>query len=310
MAPRPLPPAPSVLVGAAGVFSSSLVGAGVVGSGSPAAAVVSDMAKACCKMASSVISTSPSASFPSSAADAAASASFPAPAPSADFMSTSPGTWLPSALPPSLGASAAVVAPPSSCCCCSLSLWAWASCLALSSSMLTRKAKASSGSRFGSTPNSKSLAPPPPPPPPMPPIPLLPPSLSPMKTGVLSRMSLRMVPGGTVTRWLLSFEFTAAKKASNFSAFFSAASSPKLTISMDTLFFFSFFATFTRAFSSSSSGDPMNATILCLWFLFCLCFRASWAIWTPWIRLTLPSGFIFCMQERTLPRSGVGVAKT
>mmetsp|Transcript_7593 Transcript_7593/g.26102 ORF Transcript_7593/g.26102 Transcript_7593/m.26102 type:complete len:296 (+) Transcript_7593:392-1279(+) len=185
-----------------------------------------------------------------------------------------------------------------------------ASCLALSSSMETRSASASSGSRLGSTPNSKSLPPPAPPPLPPAPAPLPPSSLSPMNTGVESNMSLRMVPGGTVTKCDWSLELAALRKLSSFSAFCWAASSPKDTMSIETLFFFSFLATLTRAFSSSARGEPMKATMRCLWFLFCRCFRASWAIWTPWTSETLPSGLISRMQWRTRPKSGVGVART
>jgi len=89
-------------------------------------------------------------------------------------------------------------------------------------------------------------------------------------------MSERMWgPGGTVRRFELSELFTAPMNASSF-AWFSAVS-PKLTTSTATLFFFNFFPSFTRSFSSSSRGDPTKAMMRWRWFLFCLCFNASWA---------------------------------
>mmetsp|Transcript_4914 Transcript_4914/g.12374 ORF Transcript_4914/g.12374 Transcript_4914/m.12374 type:complete len:438 (+) Transcript_4914:109-1422(+) len=339
MAPRPLPPAPGVagfvafssaalagFSGAFGVASSSLACATGVTISPPAWA--RDMARACCRMASSVISTSPSASTPCSCPAALASPEAPSPvamaAGAAGVAATSAAAPSPLAaaawpaasalLPPSCSVGAPSVLSLFAAAFASRSRCAWASWRARSSSMLTRSARASSGSKLGSTPNSKSLPPPPlpPPMPPLPPAPLPPaPSPSSMKTGVDRRTSLSTpVPGGTVTRWLLSFELTAARKASSLAWFSAVASSPKLTMSMLTLFFFSFLATFTRAFSSSTSGEPMKATMRCRWFLFCRCLSASCAICTPWMRETWPSALISCMQDRTRPKSGVGVART
>lgn len=124
---------------------------------------------------------------------------------------------------------------------------------------------ASSGSSFGSTPNSNAALP-------IPPAPI--PS-SPWIIGEEIRASDKCGPGGTVTRWLPvpSLPFNAFTKAVNTSLL--TLSSPKLMTSTFTFSFFKRFANFTSSFSSISIGLPINATIRILWFLPCRCFRAN-----------------------------------
>mmetsp|Transcript_60053 Transcript_60053/g.130256 ORF Transcript_60053/g.130256 Transcript_60053/m.130256 type:complete len:262 (+) Transcript_60053:444-1229(+) len=174
--------------------------------------------------------------------------------------------WAAPAAPPAAGAAAAGVAAaapasgagaePPSCCC----------CRARSSSIEMRSAKASSGSLLASIPNSKPASPPPPPPPP--------PSPSPLMTDEPSRTSLRSLgPTGTSIRCELSLLFAAAM--SLFSLGLLSSTSPKLTTSMDTLFFFKFFPSISSSRSEAVTGLPTKAMIRCFWFLFCRCLRAS-----------------------------------
>ena len=89
--------------------------------------------------------------------------------------------------------------------------------------------------------------------------PLPPPASSSTKMGVLNSTSAKLAPGGTVTKLLLLFLFTAVMKASSFSAF--SSTSPKLTTSTATLHLRSFFPTLVNSLSSASTGDPMNNTM-------------------------------------------------
>ena len=82
-------------------------------------------------------------------------------------------------------------------------------------------------------------------------------------------------PDGTVTKWLLSSELTAFRRASSLGVF--SASSPKLMMSIATEFFLSFLPSFTRSFSSVSTGLPTKTMMRWRWFLFCRCFSASCA---------------------------------
>ena len=60
-------------------------------------------------------------------------------------------------------------------------------------------------------------------------------------------------PAGTWTMWLLSLLFTEPRRASSFSGF-PSSSSPKSTISMATLFFFSFLPIISNTFLSYFTG--------------------------------------------------------
>jgi hypothetical protein len=105
--------------------------------------------------------------------------------------------------------------------------------------------------------------------------PLPPPESSSMKMGVLSSTSARLAPGGTVTRLLLLFLFTAPMNASSFSAF--SSTSPKLTTSTATLHLRSFLPTETSSLVSASTGEPMNSTMRMRWCLFWRCLSARCA---------------------------------
>jgi len=158
---------------------------------------------------------------------------------------------------------------------------------------------ASSGSRLGSTSNSKSVAPPAPDGP-----------AAPIAPGGIPRSSARIgeemitserrcAPGGTDRRCLkcISHEARPTKKVDTtyelsaldtfstnaLSTLDSPSSipSPKTTTSTATLFFFNFLASFTISRSSAavpSRGDPTNTIILCRKFLFSRCFKANCAI--------------------------------
>mmetsp|Transcript_8009 Transcript_8009/g.49473 ORF Transcript_8009/g.49473 Transcript_8009/m.49473 type:complete len:246 (+) Transcript_8009:1575-2312(+) len=196
--------------------------------------------------------------------------------------------------------------PPSS-----LAVFCAASCRALSSSSDTRSANASSGSRLGSTPNSK------PPPSPLAPAPAaadaanaepLSPS-APVKMGVLRRTSERITPGGIVTSAQFPSLLTASWNACTFALLVSSLL-PNSTTSTATLFFFSFFPTLIISSCSAWTGLPEKMTMRCLWFLFCRCFKTIWATWTLDKKLHSPSNGSPCMAERTFPRSGVRVTST
>lgn len=96
-----------------------------------------------------------------------------------------------------------------------------------------------------------------------------------MKMGVLSSTSARLAPGGTVTRLLLLFLFTAPMNASSFSAF--SSTSPKLTTSTATLHLRSFLPTEISSLVSASTGEPMNSTMRMRWCLFWRCLSARCA---------------------------------
>mmetsp|Transcript_45969 Transcript_45969/g.146764 ORF Transcript_45969/g.146764 Transcript_45969/m.146764 type:complete len:368 (+) Transcript_45969:216-1319(+) len=280
--------------GAAGRAGAPGAGAGVTA----AAPSCMDMARACCRRASSSIAIG------SSRAGAAAGVAAPGrvaagvPDTAASAIAASPSAAAPSPpAPPPAAASAAAAR----------------SCRARSSSIDTRRASASSGSRLGSTPNSNPSPPPPAAPATAAPAAAaaanpLPPSSPPVKTGELISASERYTPGGTSTMCELSLLLTAPRSAWSFSAL--PASSPKLTMSRATLFFFSFLPILTISFSSASIGLPAKRMILWRWFLFCLCLRASCATWTPEGTFTLPSICSPCIDPRTLPRSPVGVTRT
>mmetsp|Transcript_6628 Transcript_6628/g.10011 ORF Transcript_6628/g.10011 Transcript_6628/m.10011 type:complete len:300 (-) Transcript_6628:214-1113(-) len=271
----------------AGAGGSAFSSAGA-GAGGPASAI--DIAKACCSRRSSSSSTE--------LAMTAAAESPPMPDEAA-----APPPACPSA-PGAAAASPASAPPPS--------LWALAiaSCLARSSSIDTRRAMASSGSRLGSMP-PKSPAPPPPLPAPpaeaaaaaaiMP----APPSCS---TGEFMRTSLGSTPAGTVIRWLFSDEFAASTKSCNFSWF--SSSSPKLITSTATLFFLRSLPTLMRAFFSSRTGLPTKITTRCPPCLFRRCFSASCAICTAAARLRRPCMGTSCSEARILPMSSVGLTSS
>jgi hypothetical protein len=101
----------------------------------------------------------------------------------------------------------------------------------------------------------------------------------------------------------------ASTIALNFSSF-PFPSSPNVTTSTSTLFFLNRFPNFTKLSCESSSGDPTNTTIRCLWFLFSRCLRASWAIWTEVRRSEVPPMVDRPRAERSLPMSLVGVTSS
>lgn len=167
----------------------------------------------------------------------------------------------------------------------------WRAC---SSSRLIRRARASSGSKSGSTPNSKPLAPEP--------------LASPM-IGLLISTSLRICgPGGTEMRWLLSLLFTLWINASRVARF--STSSPKFTKSTAMPFFLNTLASFKSSSWGSWIGLATKAMILCCWFLFWRCFKANWATCSAFARWELPPSLTVCKPAMILPWSCVGVAKT
>mmetsp|Transcript_89274 Transcript_89274/g.251230 ORF Transcript_89274/g.251230 Transcript_89274/m.251230 type:complete len:211 (-) Transcript_89274:354-986(-) len=155
----------------------------------------------------------------------------------------------------------AAAAPPSA------KAWFWF-CLALSSSMEMRNAIASSGSSLMLMPNSK---PSPPPPATAPPSPSLFITVEPKSTSLRS-----FGPTGTSNKCDVSLLFTAPRSFSSFCVF--SSTSPKLTKSRETLFFFKFLPKVSSSFSVAVTGLPTKAMIRCFWFLFCRCLSASWAV--------------------------------
>mmetsp|Transcript_38212 Transcript_38212/g.80954 ORF Transcript_38212/g.80954 Transcript_38212/m.80954 type:complete len:205 (-) Transcript_38212:140-754(-) len=165
--------------------------------------------------------------------------------------------------------------------------------------MEIRSARASSGSSPGST--SK------PNPPPVP-DPVMPSPSGLMITEERSTSLRSLGPTGTSTMWEESLLFTAESNLSNFGALDST--SPKLTMSKETLFFFKFLPRVSSSFSVELTGLPTKAMMRCFWFLFCRCFRASWAVWMPRRRSEQPPMLMFGSSASILPRSVVGVILT
>jgi len=71
----------------------------------------------------------------------------------------------------------------------------------------------------------------------------------------------------------VSLLFTAFRSFSSFGWF--SSTSPKLTKSRETLFFFRFLPSVSSSLSVAVTGLPTNAIIRCFCFLFCRCFSAS-----------------------------------
>mmetsp|Transcript_3243 Transcript_3243/g.10055 ORF Transcript_3243/g.10055 Transcript_3243/m.10055 type:complete len:304 (-) Transcript_3243:21-932(-) len=174
---------------------------------------------------------------------------------------------------------------------------------ARSSSIETRRAMASSGSRFASTPpklaapasgaSAAAVEPWPP---------------SGWTTGEEMRTSEGTTPGGIWTKFELSCEVAASTNCRSLSA--EASSDPRRTTSTAMLFFFSSFPALTRAFASASTGDPTNSTSRCPPFLLRRCFSASCATWTPSTKLSLPAIDASWSDARILPMSSVGDTRT
>mmetsp|Transcript_19520 Transcript_19520/g.62578 ORF Transcript_19520/g.62578 Transcript_19520/m.62578 type:complete len:410 (-) Transcript_19520:104-1333(-) len=240
----------------------------------PPPSPIIDIISACCRSSSSSMSKS-----------------FPAPAPApAPLLETA--AWLEGG-----GADEAAPLPPDPSEVCSRA--ALRSASARASSMDTRRARASSGSRLGSTPPNSEKAPMPPPPP-------LP--SSPVMTGDVISTSEGSTPLGMVIRWELLFLSTAAMKASSLASLVSC--SPMLTTSTATLPFLSCLAIFTKRFSSASIGLPTKTTIRCPPFLFFLCLSASCAICRPAAKSALPPILMPVDAVRMRPMSSVGEQST
>mmetsp|Transcript_111237 Transcript_111237/g.202289 ORF Transcript_111237/g.202289 Transcript_111237/m.202289 type:complete len:469 (+) Transcript_111237:28-1434(+) len=288
---------------AAGAASAAAAGAASVAAAGASAAAAS-IGSASCKESSkaarnsssmSSMSIAPSTSALSAigngaaAAGAGAAAAAGAAVPSAGAASGAAAPAAPSApgaaaAPPSAGA------PPSAAC-----------CRARSSSIEMRSASASSGSSAGLMPNSKPASPPP--------AAATPASPSPARIGDDRSTSLSSFgPTGTVKTCDDSLLFTAFKSLSSLGVF--SSTSPKLTKSSETLFFFRFLPKVSSSFSVAVTGLPTKATIRCFWFLFCLCLRANCAVWMPRSRSATPFGWIFASSAAILPRSEVGVIIT
>mmetsp|Transcript_9419 Transcript_9419/g.27219 ORF Transcript_9419/g.27219 Transcript_9419/m.27219 type:complete len:367 (+) Transcript_9419:95-1195(+) len=227
----------SAAAGAASFGASAAAAAAGAGSGSPGWASCMDRSNACrnsSSMSSIPMASAKAMSF-GAAPPAAAGAAAGAPEAGAS----------PPAAPP------AGAAPPSA------AGW-FADCLARSSSMEIRRASANSGSSVGLMPNSKPS--PPAPPPKAPPSPSL-------RIGEERSTSLNNFgPTGISTMCELSLLFAAANNFCNLALF--SSTSPKLTKSRDTLFFFKFLPRVSSSFSVAAIGLPTNAIILCFWFLF------------------------------------------
>mmetsp|Transcript_7029 Transcript_7029/g.14341 ORF Transcript_7029/g.14341 Transcript_7029/m.14341 type:complete len:482 (-) Transcript_7029:84-1529(-) len=246
-----------------------------------------DMARACCKSASSSLSPR---SIPGAAPAEGASSGETA----SDISASAPSSFV------SLDRAAA----------------AMRSCRARSSSMLTRRAIASSGSMLGSTPpkSAKALSAPEEEAPKSPPVApaaaaaaadaaKAEPPDPPWTIGEEARTSLGRTPGGMVTRWQERSSpsderpLAASTRSRSFSSF--SPSSPIATTSIETLFFLSWRPALARAFGSMpASGDPMNKTMRWEPFLFFRCLRASDATWMA----AVTSALFFFVFPGTRPK--------
>jgi len=118
---------------------------------------------------------------------------------------------------------------------------------------------------------------------------------------------------------LITYELSALEAVSEnvFNTFSGPSSipSPNATKSTATLFFFNFLASLTMLDSSAAwplSGDPTKTTILWRRFLFCRCFRASWATAIAVVMSASPPilSEVECTAWRICPSSFVCVTRT
>ena len=122
----------------------------------------------------------------------------------------------------------------------------------------------------------------------------------------------------TLQKWQLLFNHRRTTEGNSRSGrFFDIC--PRTCLSEYTISFKKLMAYFTNnpkwdhyntSFSSSLRGLPTNATILVLWFLLCLCFKARWATRKPLMNFNSPLGWIKLSLDNNFPESVVNVTWT